>query len=1109
MKKLVILTVLMFIVNIGFSSSQTKGGQKGVVQFSDVIKKIEKKFNVSVTYETNISFKLTEDEVKNAIKVLTAEDALNKILKSKNILVTKIRSDYFVLTRSAKMPIDSSENISTKPNERTINGIVTDEKYEPLPGVVVKAKGTTNATLTDLDGKFELAIADETKFIVVSYIGYKEKEVPVTDSETYQIALSEDDFNIDEIIVSGVAANTPKKKLTVTVEKIGGDDINKAPSSSGASMLQGKLAGVMVKSAYGTPGGGATIKMRGATSLTGSSSPLILVDGIMVQTNLADMNVDDIESVEVVKGAAAAALYGSKAANGVVVVTTKRGNNIKNKFQIKVRNEYGVSNIQKTLAVATHHPFQLAADDADFPYTRYEGVIYDDDNETDEVVSGNPIPTDSAYVDQPYSNIYDLQNSFFQQGRFYTNFVSLASNSKSSNLYMSFENNKNSGIIAMTEGYTRQNFRINADTKINKYISLSTSNLYMNAFSDQAAGSAFSAVLLMPVNSNLQEDNSDGTKYKVNPDNQWSHAQNPLYPLYHLEMNSKRNAFMSNINTKIRFTDWLNLEAKYTLEKLNKNYFTYNKKGYLYGSFIDGQLSKSNYISTVQNYQVTGNFNKVINNFTIKSKVSYLFEGTAWENFSATGKNFVLEGVPQLDFTDQTQTVTNSNEGVINSQNIFGILDFDYKSKYLFSGLVRRDGSSLFGEKERWHTYYRVAGAYRVTEDIRIPGIQELKLRAAIGTSGLRPGFSDQYEIITVSNGKPYRYQKGNKRLKPSQSKEIEYALDMQFLKMFDFNASYSETTTTDAILSVPLASHYGGYAYQVRNAGTVFSNALEMSLNIKAIKTKDINLSFGVNYDRVRQKVVELEINKYYTGPEGAFLIEDEQNYGVIIGKKWVTSLDEMSKQLPEGMTIDNYQINSDGYVILKGTEGSTTEAPIALDQDGDGSPDKVVIADCNTDFNINVNASFSYKGFSLYMLWGIKQGGDVYNKTRQYMYIDNKAAEIDQFGKPETEKKSVYYYQALYDADQINSHFVEDGSFVKLREASLGYTLKFQEKSKMSKVLQSVKFSLIGRNLLTISDYSGYDPEVSSINAANFSYDNYGYPNFRTITGSIEFIF
>ncbi len=1106
MKKLLLITAFLFISGIIFSKGQVFK-QKAEVELSDLIKKIEIKYDVSVTYESDISFKFTKNQVTTVLNKKTPEDALKEVVRKKDLSFRKIRNDYFVLIKKDKTTSDlkSSKNV-----EKTITGMVTDNTGNVFPGVSVIAKEDNSiATMTDTEGKYSIVVNEDIKTLVFNYIGYKTKEVTIGNKTEINVLMQEDLFDIEEVVVSGVAGNTPAKKLAVTVNKISSEDIEKAPAGSSASALQGKIAGITVKSSYGSPGSGATIQMRGATSIRGNNPPLIIVDGVMVNTNLADINVDDIASYEVVKGAAASALYGSKAGNGVIVITTKRGKDLKESFKIKVRNEYGISNLQKELDLATHHPYQLAADNSDYSYTKYEGVTYDDDG---TVVSGSRIPTDSAYADQPYSIIRDQQKEFFKQGKYYTNYFSLAKKDNNTNLFLSFENHKNSGIVFATDGYSRKNFRFNADTKIGEYITLSTSNMFMKAFSDNPGTSkGFSDILFVQPDVDLNASNADGSPYNVLPD-PWSIAENALYPLYYRESTSKRNSFLTNISGKIRFTDWLNLKTKYTYEKYNSYTRGYDPKGYLYvgSAYINGLLEKTYYNNASQNFQTTLNFDKVFSDFTVKSKLSYLYEQEDWESTYASGKDFVVNDIPQFDFTDPTQSQNSSYDGTTKATDIFGIFDVDYMSKYILSALLRRDGSSLFGENERWHTYYRFAGAYRFTEDFKIPHIQELKLRAAIGTSGQRPNYSDQYETMAINNGNIYKDQLGNKNLKPSQSTETEVALDIQFLKIFNFIGSYSVTETKDALLRVPLASHVLGYRSQVRNAGTINSQSLELSLSAKVIHNKKMNLSFGLNFDRIRQQIIDLELNKYYTGPRDAFLIEPGQNFGIILGNKWLTSLDDMANQLPDGMTINDYTINSDGYVILAGTEGSTLETPIALDADNDGTADKVIIADCNPDFNLNFNTNLSYRGISFYMLWSLKYGGDVYNKTKQYLFLENRAGVIDQYGKPENEKKSIYYYQALYNGNNLNSYFVEDGTYVKLREMSLSYTYNFKEKSKFASVINSVKLGVVGHNLITFTKYTGYDPEVGNSDySANFSYDSYGYPNFRTITGSLEFTF
>lgn len=1109
MRKLIFIVAFLFVSGLGFSKGQVFK-QKAQVELSDLIKQIEKKYDVSITYDSDITVKFTQKQVSAVLNKKTVVEALSETVKKKEFTFKKIRNDFYVLIKKTKSGNESSDIKSAHFIEKTVTGTVKDQAGDVIPGVSVIAKESSSiATMTDIEGKYSITVTDNIKTLVFSYIGYKTTEVLIGDQTEINVQLEDDLFDIEEVIVSGVAGNTPSKKLAVTVDKINSDEISAAPGGSAASSFAGRIPGANVKSAYGSPGSGVTIQMRGATSIRGNSPPLYIVDGVMVNTNLADINQDDIESIEVVKGAAASALYGSKAGNGVIVITTKRGKKLKESFQIRVRNEYGISNLQKELDLATHHPYQLAADNTDFSYTKYEGVTYDDDG---TVISGSRIPTDSAYADQAYYITRDQQKEFFKQGKYYTNYVSLAKKDNNTNMFLSFENHKNSGIVFSTEGYSRKNFRFNADTKIGKYIKLSTSNLYMLSGTDNPGTSkGFQDVLFVQPDVDLNASNSDDSPYLVLPD-PWSIAENPLYPLHYRESTSKRNSFLTNVGAKVRFTDWLNLDTKYTFEKYHSYKRGYDPKGYLYmaEAYITGLLEKTNYENNSQNFQTTLNFNKIINNFTIKSKLSYLVEKEDWDNTYTSGKNFVIANTPQFDFTDQTQSNNSSYDGSIRAQDIFGIVDMDYSDKYILSALLRRDGSSLFGENERWHTYYRIAGAYRLTEDIKIPGIQELKIRVARGTSGQRPSYSDQYETYSVNNGILYKDQLGNKDLKPSESTETEYALDLQFLRMFNLTGSYSTTVTKDALLRVPLASQVLGFSSQVRNAGTIKSQSLEFSLNAKVIHNKNTNLSFGINIDRIRQQIEDLEINKYYTGPRGSFLIEPGQNFGIIIGHKWLTSLDEMANQLPDGMTIDDYTVNRDGYVILDGTEGSTTEAPIALDADNDGTEDKVVIADCNPDFNLNFNTNISYKGITFYMLWSLKYGGDVYNKTKQYLFFENRAGEIDQYGKPENQKKSIYYYQTLYDGNDLNTHFVEDGTFLKLRETSLAYTYKFKKDSKFGKVIKSVKFGIIAHNIFTFTNYTGFDPEVGNSDfSANFSYDSYGYPNFRTFTGSIQFTF
>ncbi len=910
-------------------------------------------------------------------------------------------------------------------------------------------------------------------------------------------------------MVAGVAGKTSTKKLTVTVAKINADKLNEAPASSAATSLQGKIAGVQITQAYGTPGSGASIRLRGSTSIIGNQSPLILIDGNIFDGSLADVNVDDIKSIEVVKGAAAASLYGSKAGSGVILISTKRGSDLdEGKVQIKIRNEYGISNISKHVALAEHHPYQLAADyDQYTTFTKYAGVLY---NEKGELIRGSRRLDADHYADNPYGFVKDNQTDFFNPGNYYTNYISLANHSKKTNIFVSLENNHQSGIVFSTKGYTRQNFRVNVDQWITDKLKFSTSNLLINTKSDNpGSNSAFFDLLFLSPDVDLEKPNEDGSPYNIKPD-PWSLEENPLYPLYYRKRKSLRTALLSNAILNYSPWEWLTFRAKYTIEKQNKHWRTYTPRGYLYGGgqYIDGSIYKETYASTYQTFQSTANFNKVWGEFTLKAKASYLYEDKSYYDFWAIGREFISAGVPQLNNTNPEKASLTSYNGTIRAENIFGITDFDYRGRYLFSALYRMDGSSLFGADERWNPYYRFSAAYRITQDFKIPGFQELKLRVAYGTAGQRPGFSYQYETWNIVNGALKKSTLGNRKLKPSESGELEFALDAEFLKHFNLQLSYSKTNTKDVFALAPLASHLG-YPKKKKNVGTLSAESYEAAMGIKLINNKKINWTVNLTFDRIRQQITELKIPQYKTGPKSAFLIAQGETLGAIYGYRWLTSLDELASQLQEGQSIDDYTINSDGYVIPKGTEGTVDEKPILWDADGNGVPDITKIGDGNPDFHLGFNTTFSWKKLQIYALIDWKKGGDVYNYTHQYTFRDNRAIEFDQFGKPDDQKKTIDYYANFYYHTALNSYFVEDGSYVKLRELSAYYTFN-TNKPHFLKSLSSIRIGIVGHNLYTLTKYSGYDPEVASgSDLTNFPFDNFGYPNYRTLTASLQFMF
>lgn len=1015
---------------------------------------------------------------------------------------------------------------------KSISGVVTSsEDGSTIPGASIMVKGTTLGTITNIDGNFTLQVPVDAKSLVFSFVGLKTVDLPIGNQTIFNVTLEPDVFGIDEVIVSGVSSETPRKKLAVSVGRVGEQELREVPASSAATALQGKMAGVSVINSTGEPGSSATILVRGATQISGSQNPLIIVDGVQMQGTLADINVDDIESIEVVKGASASALYGSQAGNGVVVVTTKRGKALGlGETVVTFRNEYGLNRVATTYDLSDSHAFVLAEDWQNYKtFTKYANVTYPAgyDGGYDKNISGSPVLKADRYMDNPFGQNINQQEEMFTGNEFYTNYISVQNNTGNTNFLASFENYKNGGILFETDSYTRNSFRMNIDHHISDNVSVSASNLFVKAQQnypggdDKYNGGVFFNLLLTYPDVDLMAPNPDGQPYEYRPDPWQPTTTNPLYSLWKQEDNLERDRFMGSYALNWDITSALKLSGEYSFENTtNVNTYFAPYDTYTLSSdeaiYSEGQYYKFSSKLFSERAQAYMFYSKNFGDINLRAKASYLYENEEYQSFSSTGNDFGVKGVPSFDAIKGNISSTSYQSQVV-AKNIFGILYLDYKDKYIFDGMYRYDGSSLFGENERWQPYYRVSGAWRITEDFKINNIQEMKLRSAYGTAGQRPPFSAQYEVMSVSNGIASKSAKGNKDLKPSHTREFEVGLDVDFLNRFSFSAVYANGITTDQFLQAPQASFANGWNTQWVNAGTLESNTIEASLLTKIINRSDFRWSVNIVFDRNRNKITELNIPPYQTGPEGqeaykAFYIREGETFGVMYGTHFLRSMDDLAQQIGfmPGKLLEDYTVNSDGFVIPVGTEGTTSELPVKqLDENGKQA--FVKIGDSNPDFKMGFASTMNYKAFTLYFLFDWKQGGDIYNKTAQWLTRDDRHGMMDQAGKPENEKKTIDYYKAFYDVNDFNDFWIEDGTFVKLRELSLSYTMPKGTLSKFaSGFIKEARLSVIGRNLLTFTNYSGFDPEVGTTDGTQiYAYDFMGYPNFRAFSASLELKF
>lgn len=738
--------------------------------------------------------------------------------------------------------------------------VISSSDETSIPGVSVAVKGTTMGTITNIDGVFNLKVPDDAQTLVFTFVGMKTQEVEIGSQSTFNVELENDVFGIDEVVVSGVAGATEKKKLSVSVASVSSEELQKVPAGSAASALQGKVAGVQVTS-LGRPGAGATILLRGASNFYGSQSPLVMMDGVFIAGGLADINVDDIASMEIVKGASASSLYGSRAGNGVIVITSKRGK--VGDIEVTYRSEVGWSQIASFMDVNMSHPYELASDWESYKgkYTKYDGVEYGPDYEGvyaasgHNAVVGSRVESEDGYADNPYGVYYDFQDQLFKKGLNTTQYVSLSGGTDKFKTFFASEYNKVDGVFKEIEGYARNTIRFNVDYYINDWLKFSASNAFMKIVDNSTLGD-FRTITRISPDSNVMVKNPDGQPYYLKPDPWENEIESPLYNAYALDAKTKQQRFMGGYKLNVKFTDFLNLDAEYSFESntsrytSHRKYETYVQTGDEIGfGYSKGGLTKNSSLNMVQKAQATLNFAKSFGELDVQGKVSGLAEDRHYEYFNASGNDYLFKDIPSLDnFAKETISI-NSNQTAERAQNLFAIASLIYKDRYIFDGLYRKDGSSLFGENERWNDYYRVSGAYRITQDIAIPGIQEMKINVAHGTAGQRPGFTWQYEMTSLSGGTLSSNRiKGNPDLKPAKTAETEFGLSMQFLDIFSLDGAYSMQKSTDQFMLINLFSPANaGKNRQWQNVGDLETNTIEFTLNSQIIQQKDWNWNLEI----------------------------------------------------------------------------------------------------------------------------------------------------------------------------------------------------------------------------------------------------------------------
>ena len=1046
-------------------------------------------------------------------------EALDRLLSGTDLAYSELRTQIVIepANQRGARPAPAPAPPVAQDTAR-ISGTVRDVEGAPVPGASVVIERLQLGSITDQNGTYTIIVpsryADgQEATLEARSIGYRaeEQRVPLTTgSQAVDFALEFSALSLDAVVVTGMTDAMSARRVPFTVSRLGEADLA-VPQDNALASIQGKIAGASMVTG-GAPGTGLSLLLRTPTSLNKTTFPLVVVDGVILSNftrSTADLDALDVESIEVVKGAAAASLYGSRAANGVIQIQTRRGSGLaEGTTQITARAEVGRSSIARDIERTTHHHFLT---NESGQYINTQGDVVSRENRVER-------PFADRYLDVPYAEpLGNALEQFFDPGSFNSYSATIARNAGDTNFFLSIGNQGTGGVVLESGGYDRNDVRLNLDHTFRDDLQLSVSAFHMRSERDVVQSAMFSNLVQQAPDVDLHQPDPDGTPYLFRPDSESQASSNPLYRLHHTTNDESRVRTLASAELRYTPAHWVTVESNISYDRFDRlSRFYYPREVQTdVSSYATGVVRRTDVLNDALNGWLSASFRGNWNDLAARATVRGLFESEYSEDFNADGTGLTVAGTPTLDAA--TNIVSGMSETDIRSNGYFLITGLDYDGRYILDGLVRRDGSSLFGPEERWHTYYRLSGAYRMAEEEwwPFPVFDEFKLRASRGTAGGRPSFQDQYETLSFGDAGGFRKTTlGNRALKPERATEQEVGLDL-IVGPMSLQLTYADVETVDQLVRVPV-SGITGFTAQWRNAGTVVGNTFEAALEARVFERGDLNWSTGLIFDRSRNEITEYNSNCFRTGPSNIGLHCAGETLGTMYGGQFLTSLDG----LPDDAPVDEFDVNDDGLLVWVGPNASYRDLfwgesvtfdglafdwgmPVML-RDDDGNAVQTKIGDSNPDFRLGFSNQVGWGNFSFYGLLDLQVGGNVYNSTRQRMVQHYRAAETDQSGKPAEEKKIVAYYDALYGGNNLNSWFVEPGGYLKLRELSARYSapatrFAFLDRSGVDRVT----LSLSGRNLFTWTDYTGFDPEVGHpVNR----FDSFDYPQYRTVTASVQ---
>ena len=1080
----------------------------------------------------------------------------------------------------------------------TIQGKVTTDQGRPVEGANVFITEMNVSVGSNAAGNYTITIPGarvrgQSVVLRARSIGQKPAQAAVVLRPgviNQNFELQADVNRLSQVVVTGVAGATEQTKVTFSLARVDSADMP-VSGVNPLTQLQGKVAGAAIVSSSGRPGAQPAVLLRGPTSINATGrgqDPLYIVDGVILNGPLPDLNSLDIESIEVVKGAAGASLYGARAGNGVIQITTKTGKGGgDNVVRFGFRTEVGGGDIYNKVPLA-QNTF-LATDATGQLFCSNDAIpqaagtysqpcvrkidIYAEALRINELggdfslspqtfrfdggIAGAPSQRNLAglYQVNPWPVTYDAVDATVTSGTFQTSNVDVTGKYQGANFFGSVSNTGQSGSIRGLNGLKRNTVRLNVSQQLGTRWTVGLNTYYGRIGQDgvgQDGGNGFFRLTRVPAFANLTSTDAFGRLYiRSNPLNQGAQNDNPLYSFKNATREDTRDRFLGNLDVKFTPFSWLDVQGQFGYDRSNGSALTVQDRGFRTTTSApttnNGTIARLSFGNQSYNTSFNATARHQFGKLNAKLNARYLYEQQDSTSLNNSGNNVPFPGLQNSGALFQNLAI-GSGSSSVRGIGMFLSTDLDYDDKYILSGLVRRDGSSLFGAGNRWATFGRFSGAYRLSQEKWWPSavVNEFKLRASRGSAGGRPSFPAQYETFTVSTGVINPTLLGNRLLKPEINTETELGVDAEILNKYGLTVTYAQSTIADQILPVP-QPFVKGFSSQWQNAGELQNKVWEVSVNIPLISRPNLSWSTRINFDRVRSEITKLGVPEFFSatnlqGADNSFRFAEGEKLGTFYGRRWV----RQCSQLPTAFRIDCgafnsgaiYQPNRDGFIVYTGGfsqdsaytnnyyQAQLAAGPwgqrlnyghlIQLRDSVTGNLTPQKLGSALPQYRWNFSNTFSFRRFNVYTLFDATVGQKVYNEGLHWSLGDFATKQQDQANQSVTTVRPIGYWWrggppingagigGFYDLLSASEYSTEDATYGRLREVSLSY--------RVGKVggVGNWTVGLVGRNLLTVTNYRGFDPETGLTggqlgSAVLNGVDRFGFPNLRTFTFSL----